>query len=553
MKNLSKPLSTSKKTLLVFLLTIACFLQSSFGSETRLSSDVKSVKVYFKGAEVVRIAKTNLAKGTTLLIFSDIADEIEPSSIQFAASKGVDVLSVSHVVNTQKAIAENTLINKMRDSISLLNDFIKAIEIQNSVMTTEENILNSNQKIASTQNGVNRAELLKILELNRKRLTEIQTEKYNNAKKLNDIRKSLADLNNRIDKELAGLPKAKGEIRVIISTANAMTANFEFKYLARVAGWIPFYDIKTDGPQSVAHLIYKAEIAQNTGEIWNNIKLTLSSANPQYGIDLPMMNNEYVGFVPKPKTVKEIYTSDRKLYMKNSMTAGAPMVMNDEGYGEGGSKPVQSSLDATFNENEVAFEFEIPLQYSIPNDGEGRIVSMKDYELNMRYEYFAIPKLDGSVFLTGIASDWKRLNILPGFANMFYGDNYTGKAFLNPSAKDDSLRFSFGRDKRILVERKLVNDFNKKSFLGSTQKQTFSYEFTVNNTQSTTITIKIIDQIPISKDEQIKVETEELSGGIPDTFSGRVEWKFILKPNESKNLRFIYSITSPKSREIYRN
>ncbi|MCK9481066.1 MAG: DUF4139 domain-containing protein [Bacteroidia bacterium] len=554
MKNQMMPVVNYLKASVLLMLLLSCSLGVTFGQEKRVESDVKSVKVYFKGAEVFRVAKTMLPKGSTLLIFENVADEIDASSIQFAASKGVDVLSVSHQVDGAKSLTENGAIKRMKDSIDLLNDFVKAIEIQNSVMTNEESILKLNYNTGGTQNGVNSVELQKILEINRKRLTEIQTAKYDNAKKITEAKKRIDQLNVNIDKERAGLPTGRGEIRVLVNSAMPLAANFEFKYFTNVAGWVPTYDIKTEGPLSNVKLIYKAEVAQNTGEIWDNVKLTLSSANPKIGIDLPILNNEYIGFEPKPRKVSSVYSSDRRLYMKNSITAGAPtMAFEMQDMGGGMNKPVQGTLDATFNANEVVFEFEIPMPYSIPNDGQGKIVSLKEYEMKMRYEYFAIPKVDASVYLTGLTNDWKQLNILPGFANMFYGDNFTGKTFLNPTAKDDSLRFSFGRDKRILIERKLLNDFSKHNFFGTSKKQTYTYEFTLNNTQNVDVAIRFIDQIPISKEEQIQVETEDLSGGNINPNSGFVEWKLTLKANENRKLKFVYNIVAPKSREVFRN
>ena len=572
---LLKNISSKSVASIFALIFLFSFTQNSFAQEQRVSSDVKEVKVYFRGAEVIRNAKTTLPKGTTLLIFEDIADEIEASSIQAAVSKGVEVLSVSHSINHAKEQGTNANINKLNDSVKLINDYLKNIEIANNVMGVEEGILNLNRNAGGTQQGVNSVELQKILDMNRKRMTEIQQEKYANSKKSAEAMSIRTKLFEKINKEKEKLSKARGEIRLMVSVSTPVQASFELKYLAFVAGWIPFYDVYTEGPGKPAKFTYKAEIAQSTGEIWENVKLKLSSANPQIGITLPGLSTEYVSFNPPVIYKNQGYNTDNRMMFENSsqqmkkndikrlptrdvnqiagITPGVSKGKFNEAEEDEEDFTSNQSIGAALSSNEIVFEFDIAQPFSIPNDGKGRALSVKDFELDMKYEYFSIPKLDCAVFLTGVTTDWKKLNILPGNANMFFGNNYTGKLYLNPSVDDDSLRFSFGRDKRILIERKQLNDFSKKSFFGSTKKETYNYEIKLNNTQNTDINVHIIDQIPISRNAEIKVEVDELGTGVLNAETGWVEWKFALKASESKTIKFAYSVTSPKAKRVYKN
>lgn len=528
-------------------LTVLCFVfisVAALAQEKFVSSKVSQVKIYANGAEISRNAKVFLPRGTTMLIFDGIANEITPSSIRFSASKGVEILSIGHNVNNQKPDYSNPVIKKLIDSLNLMNDYIKNIEIQNNVMSTEETILKSNQTLGGNQQGFNSAELLKLLELNRSRLTEIQTQKYANNKKLNDAREIVNRLNQSITKEKKQLPTSKGEIKVMVSAETNINADFELKYFATNAYWQPVYDIKTDGPGSKTTLTYKAEVAQWTGEIWDNIKLSISSASPQTGINFPFLKTEYVDFnKPAPPIVG--YRKQNAPKIQGSRADAEMGYFND-------GVEMASPLKSIVNSLENIFEFDIPNPFSIPNDGEGKIISLKEYNLDVEFEYYSIPKLESSVFLTGIATNWKGYNLLPGNANMYLGETYAGLFFLNTNTSEDSLRLSFGRDKQISIERKLLNDFSKKSFFGNNQKQTYSYEFVINNARNAEINFKLIDQIPISKESEIKVESDELSGGTLNTNNGFVEWEFKMKAKENRKIKFSYTISFPKSKEIYK-
>ena len=61
------------------------------------------------------------------------------------------------------------------------------------------------------------------------------------------------------------------------------------------------------------------------------------------------------------------------------------------------------------------------------------------------------------------------------------------------------------------------------------------------------------DQIPISQNSEITVESLELSGGKLDKDTGKITWSFELAPQQSKNIILTYSIKYPKHKRIEMN
>ncbi|KAF8877368.1 hypothetical protein BD779DRAFT_1789595 [Infundibulicybe gibba] len=61
----------------------------------------------------------------------------------------------------------------------------------------------------------------------------------------------------------------------------------------RNANWEAAYDIRveTDSKEAPVTLIYKAMITQSTGESWNDIPLTLETATPTFGVEIPSLSN----------------------------------------------------------------------------------------------------------------------------------------------------------------------------------------------------------------------------------------------------------------------
>lgn len=555
------------KNLLSIVLILSTTL--SFAQDKKITSDVESVKVYFNGAEVFRKAKVSLPKGNTILIVEGIAEQINASSIQVKASSHITILSVSHHVNYNKLPEETSRIKSIKDSIQNINDLLVTNRNKLSVLQAEEQILKENRKVAGSQANLNTLELQKLLDLNTARLTEINRKTFEINKQNVDLQNHLNELNKKLYEENQKLPFAKGELRFLVNSTQAAMSQFEFSYLALDAGWLPMYDIYNEGADKPTRFVYKAEVAQATGELWEQVKLTLSSANPSLGIDPPVSKPIIASFFPMYTIKKPV--QNQKLRFENNYSYDKDMMSDQMDQGRGGiARPGTFNKTASFEEsnqeelrsdplsfslsaNEVAINFEVEQPYSIPFDGKGRVVSMKSFELPVQYEYYSIPRVESEVFLTGLTTNWQQHNLLPGFANVFFRQNFTGKVYIEPKADSDTLRLSFGRDKKVLVERKMISDFSKRSFLGSTKKESFEFQIKLNNTNSTDISIRLIDHIPLSRVAEIKVDVEKIEGAVYNKETGQLDWVVALKPGEVRTIKFSYSVTSPKDKKVYYN
>jgi len=65
------------------------------------------------------------------------------------------------------------------------------------------------------------------------------------------------------------------------------------------AGWIPTYDIKSKQFNDPLQLKYKAHVYQKSGTDWNDVKVTLSTGNPNINVEKPVLAAHYLNFVSK--------------------------------------------------------------------------------------------------------------------------------------------------------------------------------------------------------------------------------------------------------------
>ena len=199
---------------------------------------------------------------------------------------------------------------------------------------------------------------------------------------------------------------------------------------------------------------------------------------------------------------------------------------------------------------QFGYEFTIKQPLTLPDGGKTTTTEIARYTLPATYEYRGIPKVDKEAFLVAQTTEWQKLNLMEGEANVFFDNSFVGKSILDPTAATDTLRFSMGRDAGIMMQRTKVNDTSTRRFLGSSQEQTMTWRITVKNTRQEAVAITVYDQTPISRNTGIEVTVEELSGGVRDKDTGIVSWPLQLGAGQQQELLLQYKVKYPKSRRL---
>jgi hypothetical protein len=201
-------------------------------------------------------------------------------------------------------------------------------------------------------------------------------------------------------------------------------------------------------------------------------------------------------------------------------------------------------------ENQTTVDFEINTPYSILSDNKNYTVDVEFYDLPAIYQYYCVPKIDKAAFLIANIVDWEQYNLLEGEANVFFEDTYIGKTLLDVRYASDTLEISLGRDKSISINREKIIDFTDKQFIGSKKEETRAWKTTVKNNKTQEVNMIVLDQVPVSTNQEIEVNVQERSGGKLDQETGEILWEFKLKPADKKELELKYSVKYPKNRNL---
>src|SRR5664279_4910048 len=134
--------------------------------------------------------------------------------------------------------------------------------------------------------------------------------------------------------------------------------------------------------------------------------------------------------------------------------------------------------------------------------------------------------------------------------NRFFERTFVGKSYLDMQNTHDTLELSLGRDKNIVVKRERRTDFSKVQTIGGNRKESRAFDISMRNSKKQEINMVIMDQLPISTSKDITVDASEISAAAIEKETGKLTWKFQLKPSESKTLRLAYEVKYPKDKKV---
>jgi uncharacterized protein (TIGR02231 family) len=258
------------------------------------SAKVKNVTVYFNSAEISQTTSSTLPKATSEIVIKNVADQLNENTVQIGAPSNVTVLLVQFTNNyiSEYEIDENSpVIKKVRDSIKLVEKDIQKVNNAKVAESKTIELLDKNQQVSGLNSGLNVLELTKMVDFYETTRNDLSNKVDAFAEKIKKLRDVLSDLNNKLVINTQKEEKtSKGKLVIQVMNETAGKVDFDINYLTNNANWKPFYDLRANSISEPIEMMYKAQVVQNTGIDWKQVKLTLSSGNPNQNNQAPLLN-----------------------------------------------------------------------------------------------------------------------------------------------------------------------------------------------------------------------------------------------------------------------
>lgn len=319
-----------KNAVILFLLA-PVFL---FSNELKTPSKIKEVTVYLNGAQITRTASYELQEGSNEVIFTGLSHKIDESSIQVSGLGAVSILSIAYNINYLEKSESNPKIKLWESQIEQLEYEISLLKNTIAGLEEEEKVITSNRVVNGDSQVLDLERIKQIGQYYRERITKIKNEIFKTNLNINKIKLEVKDLQQQLAEANNSAEVPQGEITITFDAPISTNLNTTLSYLVKDAGWVPNYDIKSTGLNAPLSLAYKGNVYQKTGQDWKNVKISLSTGNPNYNISKPTMDAHYLNFVSAyqkrytPSTKKKGYAFNpnvKKVVGTITDESGAPL------------------------------------------------------------------------------------------------------------------------------------------------------------------------------------------------------------------------------------
>ena len=533
-----------------------------------IDAAIAKVTVYTDRALVTRQNTISLEGDESELILSNLPVTLFQDSVR-VTGKGTSTVNILGVkvesVFTPEVAVES--IAQIDRQIQTLQNQKASLDNQLSSRQLQLNFVEQLSEKSKTQYAINLSKQQTNLEQTQALLDFIGDKYLHYGDRITELKQQQQDINNQIatlkqQKRNLSVPQNKEYFNLIIFIEASEPGEFELEvsYLVSRASWHPLYDLKVDTQEKQLNLTYLAEVKQSTGEDWQNVALVLSTAKPGLGTLPPKLEPWYIdAHKPVPSTIAR----SRKKQQARSLSASeesysapvasaAMMEDADELVERPESYREAETVAATVAQSGSVVTFDVSGGGNIPSDGTPYKVTIFRDRYPARLEYVAIPRLVSFTYLqAAITNPATGVTLLPGKANILREQTFVGTTTLENIAPNQEFTLNLGIDEGWKIERNLVQRQVDKKLIGNKKRVTYAYRLIINNLQARESSLKLTEQLPVSRDENIKVRLVQTEPKIKLGEMGLLEWSLTLPEDGKQEISYQFTLEYPPEVDLY--
>lgn len=496
-------------------------------------SSIEQVTVYQGLASVTR-ALPITGSGEQTVVFSCLSPYIDKESLSVQSMGNVNIgeISIEELAGEQAAqcqyqgnakAQQNTLasINAELEAARLAKAYLQNLTIVTQV-NMDGTIANNARDIETQAASLNQ----KILEIEQRRVSAQDT--------LNQLMTgNSTSISNNVT-------------QVSVRTASRAPSTLKLHYQVQGAGWEPTYQARLNTNSDQLNIIASAIIAQQTGENWSNVPVTLSTVNP---------NQSTTGQLPYVPRLS-LYEENQNVEHVPPMADNTPVVVSGrEEYGNAIAGSSLPSFAVSSQNKNGLIEYRLPQLVTIPSGGRRVRTVIGEQSGSSKLWVRSTPSIETAAYWYASApfltSDW-----VEGSLQLYRDDNYVGQSRYNyQMLKEQGI--GFGRDPNTMV-KEIINEDKQgeKGVLSRQQVLTTTKAYQFANQHNRSMRLQVLGSEPISRDDSLKVSVTHTPPVTKRNWNdnrGMVAWEFDLPSKQSQVIRSTSQIIYPANKILNGN
>jgi uncharacterized protein (TIGR02231 family) len=521
---------------------------------TKLATTISAATVYPDRVRLTRHGSIRLERGTHALELQELPLGIDPETLRasiygstMARLLGVEIRNVFYTDQpTDRVRILEEEIEKLQDNLKRLEAKLELIKHNRTTLDDLAGQV-STYAAAFAAGEMNIEQQLKYFERLRAKSEQLDDETVEIQAEERKAKHQLDRLTKELDQMRNAVPRERYSAQVNVEVEEESDLTIEVSYVMSGAGWKPLYDLhllEKEGNPTL-EVTYLADVTQNSEETWEEVALTLSTAQPTMMSKMPELETWYI-HPPEP-----IYPAGRLgMAMQAAASGEKPLRLGIPAEAIQPEEKAQE-LTAQVNTTDASVSYLIPIPVSIPPDGSPHKVIIARFPLTPVLDYVSTPKLAQAVFRRAKVENDSPYTLLPGDANILIIDEYVGTTELKLTVSGEVMELYLGIDNRVKVQREMKRREVDKRAIGIRRSQVFGYEIKLESMLPSRANLTVYDQIPVSRNEDIKVRLETVDPKPTEqTELNQLEWNLLLEPKEQRTLRFDFSVETPQNTKV---
>ncbi len=305
------------------------------------------------------------------------------------------------------------------------------------------------------------------------------------------------------------------------------------------AGWQPLYDMHLERDSGALRIKRGALVRQTTGENWQDVALTLSTARPSE----QTQPGQIWPWVPRIVDPEEIRPLARQKGADALMSMAAPAAEMENAV----------VADATFDGLSVSYSYPAPVDVTTGADHVRLMLGTLEAQAEIVAQ--AVPMVDQTAYLMAEFTNQTGEILLPTSEARFYLDGrYVGQRGLGLIAAGDEADLSFGPIDGLRLSRTL-RDRNEgdRGLIRKSNEMTEAVMIEVENLTDMAWPLRVLDRVPVSEQEDLEITwsaTPKPTEENVDDMRGILAWEFDLPGGEAQSIRLDTAMEWPEGKVL---
>ncbi|HVT89260.1 MAG TPA: mucoidy inhibitor MuiA family protein [Tepidisphaeraceae bacterium] len=524
----------------------------SFAGAVESRGKVDAVTVYRGQALVTRLVDVPGPAGLKEMVVVDLPEQVQPGSIYAEAVDGIEVRSVSYRVRpVENDVREE--VQKLQQQIQAMADKIAASQRHLQVLQAQGEYLSKLEQFTA---GTSTAELTKGV-LNAETLQKMTQFQFEQRSRICDeelkLNGELRGLNEQMDtlkRELGQIATSSSKLSreaVVFCNVAGAAGRLRLRYLVAAATWQPSYNIRAGSAGDKVTVEYLGSIQQMSGEDWEDVQMTLSTATPSLVAKAPILTELAINLAKPGQSAQDVLAqldasaveqTRQELQLQRQTAGNNRGVQNSSalgGRGAGVSNFIgnNNELDQILNktagdlqmvdllakeqiarnpaakgvaanpEEGLAIAYQLPNRTSLASRSDRQLIQIASLPLKALFYKVASPVLANYVYNEATVTNDSVTQLLAGEVATYVNNEFVGRGAIPSVAVGQNFNVGLGIDSSLRTRRELVE--KNETMQGGNRVVDFTYRLTLENFGAKPASVRLLDRLPTAKEAEIRV------------------------------------------------